>query len=148
VSTRKKGGAGTGMVLMAPAYRNEIALSVHAAVTTLEHAPGSAAATEVSRHLAVMSAAIDHMLSRVRIPDRKDAPSRAIIAALAVCEAVDARGDAGEGWALLPAEVPVLRAFAARVDEALRGIPLPVYEAARLFVDAALRPPAPLLEAA
>lgn len=139
MSTRRKGPPRNGTVLhpMDRGSRGEIAMAFYSALLALEHDPSSSTINEVARQLAILTAAID-TLSSTRINLRTDAPSKALIAALAVVEAMDARNDAGQGWSLAPDELASLRDCAARFDEALRRVSFDAYEAARVLVDTQL----------
>lgn len=120
--------------------RNNIALALHMSAEAMLLAPDGTMATEISRRLAIMAAAIDYGTS-VRIKDRTDAPSRAIVAALDVMTSVDARHDRTGKWGLTGDEATVLRSAVARFDEALLLIPWPVYQSAQTFVDEKLSRP-------
>lgn len=127
------------MIPMMAETRKRIAMTMHMCAEGMVHAPSSAMATEASKQLAIMSAAIDAQ-SPVGIARRTDAVSLALVAALAVMQSVEARHDAGKNWGVTGEEAKTLRAAAARFDEALRRVPFNVYEAARIFVEEMLRP--------
>ena len=139
MSTRRKGPPRNGTVLhpMDKGSRGEIAMTFYGALIALAHTIGSSTFNEVTRQLAILTAAID-TCSSIRIGMRTDDDSKALIAALAVVEAMDARNDAGEGWTLPPDELATLHECAARLDEALSRVSFAAYEEARNFVDTAL----------
>lgn len=139
MSTRRKGPPRNGTVLhpMDPGSRGEIAMTFYGALIALAHTPGYSTVNEVARQLAILTAAIDTR-SSVRINLRTDDDSKALIAALAVVEAMDARNDAGDGWTLPPDELEALHECAARLDEALSRVSFAAYDEARKFVDTAL----------
>lgn len=123
------------------ATRDRIALAMGASVETFVHRPSSAAATETAKHLAIMTAAIDWG-SSIRIGERTDMPSKAIVAALAAMESIEQRHDARDAWELTKDEARTMRFAASEFDKALRMVPFNVYEAARIFVEQALAPAA------
>lgn len=124
---------------MMPATRNRIALAMHMAADGMVLAPSADMASEASKLLAIMTAAIDYA-SPVRIGHRTDPASKAIMAALAVMGSVEARHDVTGRWGVTGDEAVTLRSAAGTFDSALRNIPYNVYEASRIFVEQALRP--------
>lgn len=123
---------------MMRATRDKITFSMSAAVETLINRASSPAATEVARQLAIMTAALDW--GPVRVGQRTDPGSLAVVLALRTLESIEKRHDDRGAWELTKDEARQLRAVVARFDHALRLIPYNVYEAARIFVAAALDP--------
>lgn len=123
---------------MMTATRDRITFAMAAAVETLINRTSSPAATEVARHLAIMTAALDW--GPVRVGQRTDPGSLAIVLALGAMESIEKRHDGRGAWEITKDEARALRAAAARFDHALRLIPYNVYEAARIFVTMALDP--------
>lgn len=122
-----------------PATRNRIALAMRMSAETMISAPSSTAATECAKNLAIITAAIDWG-SDIRIGQRTDPASRAIVAALDAMEAIQARYDLVKKWGVGGNDAVALRNAAAQFDAALSRIPFNVYEAARIFVEQQLAP--------
>lgn len=120
--------------------RDSIAMSMHMAVEVLLAAPDSKVFTDVTKQLAIMSAAVDYGAS-VRIKDRTDDYARAICSALEACEGIQARHAAKGVWGVSGDEINRLRAAVFHFDEALKLIPWPVYQSAQQFVDERLSQP-------
>lgn len=127
-------------VPMLSGMRNRIALQMHSAVLSLQHHPNSDTADEVAKQLAIMTGAIDYQSPKVRISQRDEPHCRAIVAALAAMESIEKRYTEKGVYGVSGDELATLKAASARFDEALKDIPLNVYQASYIFVEQALKP--------
>lgn len=122
---------------MAPERRQEIALQMHAAVTSLLHEPDDAVANNITRLFAIMVAAFDQS-GTIPIIKRTDAASKAIMAAhYALCAMCERHGRLGR-WGVSGEESIAIRDAITYLDRALSQITWPAYLASQQFVDANL----------
>lgn len=117
--------------------RNRIALSMRMAVENMVMAPSSAAATEVGKMMAIITAAMDFVYD-AKADLRGDQAWMGVVVAVKAMESIQVRYDTRAVWELTKDEIKMLRAAAAQFDHVLRKIPYNVYEAARIFVEQAL----------
>lgn len=117
--------------------RQEIALRMHLMAEAMVLTPTATTANELSKAMAVMTEAVDHA-SHVRIGKRDDPVALSLVASLQVMCDIEERHEQIGKWGVTGEQAKVIRAAAARFDEALARIPYNVYLAAREFVELVL----------
>lgn len=118
--------------------RQKIAIKMHLMAEEMIGRPSATAAGELSKSMAIMTAAIDNS-SAVNIIHRKDPVALSLIASLNTMVEIEARHDKIGKWGITGDQAVVIRAAAARFDEALARVPYNVYLAAAYFINMTLQ---------